>query len=151
MKSLVDLIWQRWHATPRGRFLAGALIGGLLGVTSALTVYHEGKFREEQYPKVLVACAVASLFMGGFASLFLESRDENRPANPDWQQRVERTAAEIRAAHPEVPPPLARQAATNYETKRHGWWVWIPIGLTLLGMLIGVVSFFLKFLGLLRP
>ena len=68
----MDLIWKRWHATPRGRLLAGSLIGGLLGVSSALTVYHEESSREQQYPKVIVACAVASFFIGGVATLFLE-------------------------------------------------------------------------------
>src|SRR6266496_1716702 len=143
MEHRAELIWKRCRSTFRGRFVAGFLIGGVFGVSASLSVSHDAV-------TVAIWSSVAGL-IGGFAALFLESRDRRRSATPDWQQRVEKTAREIREVYPDVPPPLAREVATAHEEKRFTPWVWAGVAAGILCALCGVLAFILNIVDLFRP
>jgi hypothetical protein len=143
MNPLVETIWKRCRRTAFGRFIAGFLIGGVSGVSASLSVSHDAV-------TAAIWSSVAAL-IGGMASLFLESRDRHRSAVPEWQQRVERTAAEIREAYPQVPPPLAREAATAHEQKKFTPLAWAGMTVGILCALCGILAFILKIVDLFRP
>jgi hypothetical protein len=143
MNPIVETIWKRCRRTALGRFVAGFLIGGVFGVSASLSVSHDAV-------TVTIGSIVAAL-IGGIASLFLESRDRRRSATPEWQQRVERTTAEIRDVYPHVPPLLVREAATVHEQRRFTPLVWVGLAVGLFSALCGVLAFILKIVELFRP
>ena len=88
--------------------------------------------------------------IGGFAAMFLEWRDQNRSANPEWRKRIERTSTEIRANYPDVPPLLAKKVAIEHDQNRFTPLVWIGMTVGLLCALCGVLVFILKIIDLFR-
>ena len=142
MNPVVETIWKRCRRTALGRFVAGFLIGGAFGVSASLSISHDAV-------TVATWSSVAAL-LGGIASLLLESRDRRRSSSPEWQQRVERTSAEIREVYPQVPPPLVREAATAHEQKKFTPLVWAGMTVGILCALCGVLAFILKIVALFR-
>ena len=142
MDPFLHVIWRRCKGTRRGRFLAGMIVGALFGLPASLSVSHD--------PTTVGTWSCVAALIGGFAALLLESRDQRRSVTPHWQQRVERTAAQIREDYPDVPPPLAREVAAAHEQQRFTPLVWIGIAVGILCALCGVLAFILKVVALFR-
>jgi uncharacterized membrane protein HdeD (DUF308 family) len=142
MHYLFEKIWKRFGRTPLGRFVAGFLIGAVAGLSASLSVSHDG-----------ITAAISSgatALIGGVAALFLESRDRRRSTTSEWRQRVESTTSEILGVYPEVPPVIAKEAATAAEEKRLTPLAWVGMVVGILCLLCGLLMFIVKVVNLFR-
>ena len=137
---IAEIIWNRFRHSTRGRFIAGLLIGGAFGVSASLSISHN--------PRTLAVSIGVGALAGGIAALWLQARDKRRTNNPQWQQRIEQTAAEVQEVCPEVPPPLTRQVATEHEEQKFTPLVWVGVSVGLLIAACGVLAIIRKIISI---